>query len=80
MIHTSTFGKYFQFSVTSGNHTGVVFFSEKMMGFLSDVTNIQFDGTFFTVPIQFTQLWTLFVSVGTVCYTLFNDRKKSRYV
>ena len=63
MIHTTTFGKYFQFSVTSGDHTGVVFFSEKMMGFLSDGTNIQFDGTIFTVPIQFTQLWTLFVSV-----------------
>ena len=31
---------------------------------LSEVTNIEFDGTFYTVPIQFTQLWTVFVSVG----------------
>ena len=64
MIHTTTFGKYFKFSVTNGDHTGIVFFSEQMIGFLSEVTNIQFDGTFFAVPIQFTQLWTVFVSVG----------------
>ena len=63
MIHTTTFGKYFKFSVTSGDQTGVVFFSEQMAGLLSEVTNLQFDGTFFTVPIQFTQLWTVFVSV-----------------
>ena len=63
MIHNTTFGKYFQFSVRIGDHTDVVFFSEKMMLFLSDVTDIQFGGTFFTVPIQFTQLWTLFVPI-----------------
>ena len=26
--------------------------------------HIQFDGTFFTVPILFTQLWAIFVTVG----------------
>ena len=35
-----------------------------MQEFLNEVTNIQFDGTFFTVPTQFFQLWTIFVSVG----------------
>ena len=34
-----------------------------MSTLLSDVTNIQFDGTFFTIPTQFTQLWTIFVAV-----------------
>ena len=64
MIHTITFGKYFKFSVVSGDQTGVVLFSEQMSEFLSEVTNIQFDGTFFTIPIQFTQIWAVCVSVG----------------
>ena len=25
---------------------------------------MQYDGTFFTVPMQFYQLWTIFISVG----------------
>ena len=64
LIPNTTYGKYFQFSVTSSDHTGVIFFSEKMSEFLSEVTNIQFDGTFYTCPVQFYQLWTVFVSVG----------------
>ena len=32
--------------------------------FLTLITNVQFDGTFYTVPIQFYQLWTVFVAVG----------------
>ena len=35
-----------------------------MRTFFNEVTNIQFDGTFFTVPIQFYKLWTILVSVG----------------
>ena len=31
---------------------------------MSEITNIQFDVTFFTVPVQFYQLWTIFVAVG----------------
>ena len=51
-------------SVTSGTDSAVFFFSNEMSTLLSDVTNIQFDGTFFTVPTQFTLLWTIFVAVG----------------
>ena len=35
-----------------------------MMTLLSETTNVQFDGTFQTVSIQFVQLWTIFVAVG----------------
>ena len=35
-----------------------------MQTFLTDVTNVQFDGTFYTVPVQFCQLWTTSVAVG----------------
>ena len=31
---------------------------------LIGVEEIQFDGTFYTVPIQFYQLWTVFASIG----------------
>ena len=64
MLPTTPYGQFFKIQVTCGEHTAVIFFSEQMATLLSDVTNIQFDGTFYTVPIQFTQLWTIFVSVG----------------
>ena len=64
MITTTNFGKYYKFSVSVGNEIGVVFISEPMKDFVSQITNIQYDGTFFTVPIQFYQLWTIFISVG----------------
>ena len=64
ILPTTDFGNYYKFSGTCGNQTAVVFFSDKMNNFLTEVTNIQFDGTFFTVPVQFSQLWTIFVAVG----------------
>ena len=63
-MSTTTFGEFHQFSVTSSTDTGVVFFSNEMGTLLAEVINIQFDGTFFTVPTQFSQLWTIFVAVG----------------
>ena len=39
-----------------------------MMNLLDEITDIQFDGTFYTVPVQFYQLWTIFVVVDR--YTL----------
>ena len=55
MITTTIFGKNYKFRVSVGNEVGVVFFSDPMNEFLSQVTNIQYDGIFFTVPIQFYQ-------------------------
>ena len=70
-ITTTSFGKYYKFSVSVGNEIGVIFLSDQMNEFLSQVTNIQYDGTFFTVPIQFYQLWTILISVGR--HTLPDD-------
>ena len=39
-------------------------FSDQVMRFSSDISEIQFDGTFHTVPAQFYQLWTIFFSMG----------------
>ena len=64
MLPGTNFGNYFQFSVVCGNQSAAIFFSDAMRIFLTEVTNVQFDGPFFTVPIQFCQLWTIFVAVG----------------
>ena len=64
MLVASTFNDYYKFSVVQGGQTAVIFYSNEMMTLLSETTNVQFDGTFQTVPIQFVQLWTIFVAVG----------------
>ena len=64
MLPTASLGKYYQGSVTCGTDTAVIFYSDAMSSVLCEVMHIQFDGTFFTVPIQFTQLWTIFVAIG----------------
>ena len=64
MLSTTTMGKYYKYSVTKSDQTGVIFFSEQMQTFLNGVTNVQFDCTFYTVPTLFFQLWKVFVSVG----------------
>ena len=63
LLPTTTFGEYYKFSVRCGDDVGVVFYSDQMGTLLSEISNIQFDGTFYTVPIQFYQLWTIFVAV-----------------
>ena len=42
MITTTSFGKYYKFSVSVGNEIGVIFLSDQMNEFLSQVTNIHF--------------------------------------
>ena len=41
------------------DHYGAIFYSEKMAHELLSVDTISFDGTFYTCPKQFTQLWTI---------------------
>ena len=64
MLLASTFKDHFKYRVVLGSQTAAIFFSDEMKTFLNEATNIQFDGTFQTVPVQFLQLWTIFVSVG----------------
>ena len=47
-----------------GLEIGVIFYSDKFSQVLTEVEDIQFDGTFYTVPMQFYQLWTLFARIG----------------
>ena len=64
MLLASTLKDHFKYRVALGSQTAAIFFSDEMKTFLNEATNIQFDGTFQTVPVQFLQLWTIFISVG----------------
>ena len=57
MLSSTPLGVDHKFNVTRNGQIGVVFFFDQMKTFMPEVTNMQFDGTFF-------QLWTIFVSVG----------------
>ena len=63
MLPESTFATHHKFTVTTTNHTAVIFYSERMKSYLSEISKIQSDGTFYTVPTQFSQLWTIFVVI-----------------
>ena len=83
MLSSTHLGIYNKFNVTCGGQTGVIFFSDQMKTFMAEVTNIQFDGTFHTVPNQFYQLWTIFVSVGRnnlpAIHCLLTSKKQELY-
>ena len=68
MLPGTTYGKHHKFTISLLTQVAVIFYSETMMNLLPEITDIQFDGTFYTVPVQFYQLWTIFVVVDR--YTL----------
>ena len=43
---------------------GILFYSYKIAQVLTQTDEIQFDGTVYTVPIQFFQLLTIFARIG----------------
>ena len=64
MLPTTGFANNLKAIVTQNDGIGVIFFSDEVEKIGSDISKIQFDGTFHTVPDQFYQLWTIFFSVG----------------
>ena len=70
-------------TVILGDLIGVIFFSDKIYEIAADISNIQFDGTFYTVPKLFYQLWTIFFSVGKhvlpVIHCLLNSKEEELY-
>ena len=63
MLPNSIYGTFYRCTVSINDHTAIIFFSDNIRTFLSQITNIQFDGTFYTVPVLFYQLWTIFLTV-----------------
>ena len=63
-IQSTQFVVYYRGEVTVSSEIGVLFYSDKLSQVFVEVKDIQFNGTFYTVPIQFYQLWTLFARIG----------------
>ena len=63
-IQSTQYAVYYRGEVTIGSAIGVFFYSDKFPQVLAEVEDIKFDGTFYTVPIQFYKLWTLFARIG----------------
>ena len=59
----SEFTTHHKFTISVGVEIAVVFYSEPMANALSEINRLQFDGTFYTVPSQFYQLWTIFLNI-----------------
>ena len=51
-IQSTQFVVYYRGEVTVGSEIGVLFYSDKLSQVFAEVKDIQFDGTFYTVPIQ----------------------------
>ena len=69
MLSGSGFPTHHKFTLSLNDKTAVIF-SEHIQSILAEIGHIhvQFDGTFYTVTVQFYQLWTIFVSIDR--YTL----------
>ena len=68
MLPGSGFATHHKFILSLNDRTAVIFFSEQIQSILAEISHIQYDGTFYTVPAQFYQLWAIFVSIDR--YTL----------
>ena len=60
----TSFALHLKATITLENRIAIIFFSDHIYEFVNNISSIQFDGTFQTVPKQFYQLWTVFLSFG----------------
>ena len=60
----TSYGLHFKGAVTAGKEYAFIFFSQEITPILPEILEICFDGTFYTVPCQFYQLWTIFIVVN----------------
>ena len=58
----SGFDQHHNFTASIENNTAVVLASQKMVNLLTEVIHIQFDGTFYNVPLQFLS------NMGNICH------------
>ena len=84
VLPTTTFAVNHKATVIVDGRIAVIIFSDKLYYLLADITNIQFDGTIYTVPKQFYQLWTLFLTVGRhaipAIHCLLTNKDEELYV
>ena len=63
-LQGTPYGLFLKDCVTVGDNQAFIFFSDETMTILAEISDISFDGTFYTVPKQFYQLWTIFIVVN----------------
>ena len=66
----TSFALHLKATITLENRIAIIFFSDHIYEFVNDISSIQFDGTFQTVPKQFYQLWTVF----SIIWKTFHSR------
>ena len=83
LIVKSPFAHLYRGSVNHDGAVAVIFASDFMLMKMNNVDKIQFDGTFFTVPSIFYQLFTVFVSFHGHCipaiYILMQNKTEELY-
>ena len=73
-LQGTPYGLFLKDCVTVGDNQAFIFFSDETMTILAEISDISFDGTFYTVPKQFYQLWQyllLLISMLSQLYTVF---------
>ena len=71
VLPTTTFAVNHKATVIVDGRIAVIFFSDKLYDLLADITNIQFDGTFYTVPKQITNCGLFFLQLGDMQFQPF---------
>ena len=62
ILTTTTFAVNIKSTINLEDHIAVILFSDKLYDLLADITNIQFDGTFYTLPKQFSNWGPIYFS------------------
>ena len=68
------YGMFFKDCVMVGGNQAFIFFSDAMTNILGDVIEVSFDGTFYSVPKQFTscgQYLSLLINTSSQLYIVF---------
>ena len=84
LLSTTRYAVNVKASVMLNEGIGMIFFSDKLYDFISDMNDIQFESTFQTVPKQFYQLWTILFSVGKhslpAIHCLMTSKEEALYI
>ena len=71
ILPTTTFAINLKVTINLEDRIAVILFSDKLYDLLADITNIQFDGTFYTVLKQFTNCGLFLLQLGDMQFQPF---------
>ena len=64
LLPTTKCAVNFKATVQLEHQIAVSFFSDKLHEIFANISDLHLDGTFYTVPKQFYELWSIFLKVG----------------